>query len=105
MPTLPFQVTTGPVEVGLCDFTVRLGESSWSCRASYISTLPVTELIHSAIDLYEHLFEDPFPLENAVWDTRSDGNALWHFPGCPLKFLQTEQVGPRELGQLLASIR
>lgn len=68
MPTLPFQVTTGPVDAGWCDFKVRLGESSWACQASYISTFPVAELIHSAIDLYEHLFENPIPLENAVWD-------------------------------------
>jgi hypothetical protein len=69
MPNLPFQVSTGPVDAGWCAFEVRLGESSWGCQASYISSLPVVELIHSAIDLYEHLFEDPIPLENAVWDT------------------------------------
>jgi hypothetical protein len=69
MPTLPFQIVTGPVEAGSCDFTVRLGESSWSCRASYIASLPVTELIHSAIDLYEHLFVEPLPMENAIWDS------------------------------------
>jgi len=68
MQTLPFQISTGPVEAGWCDFKVWLGESSWACQASYISSFPVAGLIHSAIDLYEHLFEDPIPLENAVWD-------------------------------------
>jgi hypothetical protein len=68
MSTLSFEIMSGAVEVGLCDFTVRLGESSWSCQASYLHSLPISDLIHVAIDLYEHLFEDPLPLENAVWD-------------------------------------
>jgi hypothetical protein len=68
MPALPFQISTGAVDAGWCDFKVRLGESSWACQASYISSFPVAELIHSAIDLYEHFFENPIPLENAVWD-------------------------------------
>jgi hypothetical protein len=101
MLTLPFQVTSGPVEAGWCAFEVRLGESSWSCQASLISSLPVSELIHSAIDLYEHFFEYAIPLENAVWDnlaadepggiviraTPEDGKVkvtIFHYPSEPM---------------------
>lgn len=66
-----FEVITGLVDVGWCDFTVRLDTSSWSCRASYIGQHPLNGLIHSAIDLYTHIFEAPLEEEDAVWDCRA----------------------------------
>jgi hypothetical protein len=68
MSTLSFEIVSGPVEFGSCEFKVSLGDSSWSCHASYIHSLPISDLIHAAIDLYEHQFDHPLPPENAVWD-------------------------------------
>ena len=64
-----FEVRTGTAECGWCEFSVRLGDDSWSCNASYISDHPLNPLIHSAVDLYNHIFENPIPIENAVWDS------------------------------------
>ena len=64
-----FEITTGPVDHGWCDFTVRLGDGVWNCHSSYIGSHPLHALIHSAIDLYNHIFEDPIPVENAIWDS------------------------------------
>ena len=63
-----FEIRTGPTEVGWCDFSVRLGEASWNCHASYIGEHPLRNLIHSAVDLYHHIFEIPIPAKNAIWD-------------------------------------
>jgi hypothetical protein len=65
-----FEIITGVVEVGWCDFTVRVDTASWKCRASYIGQHPLHDLIHSAIDLYTHIFEAPLEEEDAVWDCR-----------------------------------
>ncbi len=59
---------TGSVEFGCSDFTVRLGAQRWHCRASYISYHPLRDLILSAVDLYDHIFNSPIPVENAVWE-------------------------------------
>ena len=64
-----FEIRTGPVGDGWCDFTVRLGDASWSCSASYIDHHPLHYLIHSAVDLYDHLFVESVPVQNAVWDS------------------------------------
>jgi hypothetical protein len=60
---------TGPVEVGWSDFTVRLSSSGWTCHTSYICSHPLRDLIFTAIDIYDHIFGNPVPEENAVWDT------------------------------------
>lgn len=67
-PAADFEILVGPAEAGWCDFTVRLNTLSWTCHASYIGDHPLKVLIHSAVDLYNHLFEDPIPVENARWD-------------------------------------
>lgn len=64
-----FEVRTGAVEYGWCEFSVRLGDDSWSCNASYLGHHPLNPLIHSAVDLYKHIFDYPIPIENAVWDS------------------------------------
>ena len=64
-----FEIHTGPVGTGSCDFTVRLGDASWSCSASYIDHHPLHYLIHSAVDLYDHIFVEQVPVRNAVWDS------------------------------------
>jgi hypothetical protein len=66
---MQFEIQTGVVDVGWCDFSVRLGSDTWSCHASCIDDHPLYPLIHSAVDLYNHIFEDPLPIENAVWDS------------------------------------
>jgi len=66
-----FEVITGVAEWGGGDFTVRLDNSSWRCRASYIDQHPLHGLIHSAIDLYDHIFVAPYEIEDAVWDCRA----------------------------------
>ena len=68
MSSLPFEIQSGVVDVGWGDFSVRVGDHAWSCQASYIAEHPLNPLIHSAVDLFDHLFEDPLPIENAVWD-------------------------------------
>lgn len=101
MPSPQFEISTGCVDVGWCDFLVRLGDKSWSCQASYIDHHPLYPLIHSAIDLYNHIFEEPIPIENAIWDslaadepggiiiraTPEEQNVkikIFHYPGEPL---------------------
>lgn len=69
---MQFEVRTGAVDEGWCEFLVRLGDESWSCHASYIGHHPLNPLIHSAVDLYNHIFEDPILIENAVWDSQVD---------------------------------
>lgn len=64
-----FEIRTGAVDFGWCDFFVRLGDESFSCHASYISDHPLNPLIHSAVDLYKHIFDYPIPIDNAVWDS------------------------------------
>jgi hypothetical protein len=64
-----FEIRTGAVDSGWCDFSVRLGDGSWSCKASYIGHHPLHPLIHSTVDLYNHIFEEPIPVEHAVWDS------------------------------------
>ncbi|HEX5314020.1 MAG TPA: hypothetical protein VFX38_03805 [Gammaproteobacteria bacterium] len=59
---------TARVESGWSDFTVSLGESSWKCRASYISAHPLVDMIHTAVDLYDHIFVAPMPEESSTWD-------------------------------------
>jgi hypothetical protein len=50
-----FEVITDFVDVGWCDFAVRLDNSWWRCHTSYIGQHPLNDLIHSAIDLYTHI--------------------------------------------------
>ncbi len=58
---------TGPVEVGWTDFTIRLREHSWSCNASYLWSHPLNELILSAVAIWNHIYNEPYTIENAVW--------------------------------------
>lgn len=69
-PLSTFEVTIGVADVGWCDFSVRVDNASWQCQASYIGDHPLNDLIHSAIDLYTHIFEAPLDEEQAVWDCR-----------------------------------
>lgn len=69
MPSLPFEIHSGDVDVGWCEFSVRAGDQSWSCHASYIADHPLKPLIHSAVDIFDHIYEDPLPIENAIWDS------------------------------------
>lgn len=64
-----FEITTGPTRNGWCDFTVRIDSASWKCQASYIGEYPLNPLVHSAVNLYCHIFVDPIPLENAFCDS------------------------------------
>jgi hypothetical protein len=68
MPNLQFEICTGPVDVGWCDFTVRLGDGSWSCAASYVDLLPISQLVYAAVDLYDHYFEYGDPIDDAIRD-------------------------------------
>lgn len=68
---MQFEIHTGKVEWGWSEFAVRLGEGRWSCMASYLGHHPLHPLIHSAVDLYHHIFEAPLPDENAVWDSQA----------------------------------
>ena len=69
MSSLPFEIQSGVVDVGWGDFSVRVGDHAWSCQASYVAAHPLDPLIHSAVDLYDHILEDPLPIENAIWDS------------------------------------
>lgn len=64
-----FEIMTGPTSDGWCDFSVRVDSDSWECRASYIGEHPLNPLVHSAVNLYGHIFVEPIPLENAVCDS------------------------------------
>jgi len=63
-----FDIEIGPAEWGSAEYTLRLGEDSWRCTASYIGLHPLNQLIHSAVDLYNHIFELPLPEESAIWE-------------------------------------
>jgi len=67
---MKFEIITGPVEYGWCDFSVRVGGNVWSCQASYVGEYPLDPLLHSAVNLHNHLFIDPIPEENAVCESR-----------------------------------
>ena len=61
------EFTSGVVDVGWSEFTVRLENESWSCQASYLYAHPLYELLLSAVDLYDHIFTAPVPKKNAIW--------------------------------------
>jgi hypothetical protein len=63
----PIEFITGNVKSGWSKFTVRLGDKSWDCCASYIESHPLKELVISTVDIYDHIFNRPVPKENAVW--------------------------------------
>jgi hypothetical protein len=63
------EFNTGPLDVGWSEFKVRLSSSCWTCQASYICSHPLRDLIFAVVDIYDHIFVDPLPSENAVWDS------------------------------------
>lgn len=70
MDSLPFEVRTGLVDTGWCDFYVRLGDQSWSCRASYIGEYPPAPLIRSAVDMHTRLFKSHWRGGKSFWDSK-----------------------------------
>lgn len=64
---LPIEFTTGTVDAGWSDFTIRLGKEQWTCQASYVDAHPVSGLLFAAVDLYDHIFRYRIPVKNAIW--------------------------------------
>lgn len=58
---------TGPVEAGWSEFTVWIGESSWTCNASYLGSHPLSQLIHLAVDIHEHIVENADCEGDDIW--------------------------------------
>ncbi len=63
----PFRIQIGPASFGWCDFSVSLGDASWSCDASYLGAHPLYSLIHSAVDLYGARDDDDYLFP--IWDS------------------------------------